>query len=149
MNARARNRGDVYHRALGSHEFVEQTPRQHDGAEEIDLENQLPVFLRGFNRIEPAAAGLLRADRGIVHQCMKLGPLSLQLLFHQGDGCMGINRGREIKNDVIVGTRIPRAIFGKGLARTGNDTPARRREAFHRGMPDAARGAGEDERFPL
>src|ERR1051326_9574520 len=53
---------------------------------------------------------------------------------------------REVDLDVIFGTRFPRTLLGKGMARTRDDAPARTGKTDHRGMPDAAARTGEEQR---
>src|SRR5882724_10990188 len=55
----------------------------------------------------------------------------------------------EIDLDVILRPRRPWAVLRKGVARAGDDAPARARKALHRGMADAAARARENERFLL
>src|SRR5262249_17640700 len=52
----------------------------------------------------------------------------------------------EIDLDVILGTCLPRTFLGEGMARTGDDAPAGTGKTDHRRVPDAAAGAGEQQR---
>src|ERR1700678_4378933 len=50
--------------------------------------------------------------------------------------------------DVIFRACVPRTIFWKRMARTGDDAPAGRGKADHGRMADAAAGPGEKQRPP-
>ena len=105
MHARAGDRGDVDHRALGRLELVEQAARQHDRREEIHLEHVVPDVARGVDRAEPLAARRLRRDRGVVDQRVQL---AVQPPLDLGDRRVGVVRIGEIDLDVILRARLPR-----------------------------------------
>src|SRR5450631_2863742 len=52
----------------------------------------------------------------------------------------------EVDLDVVLGTRLPRAILREWMARTGDDAPAGRGETLHRRVADAAARPGEEQR---
>src|SRR6185312_8890669 len=52
---------------------------------------------------------------------------------------------REVDLDVILGARLPWAIFGKRMAGAGDDAPTGGREALDRSVPDAAACSGEKQ----
>src|SRR5262245_10340566 len=123
MNARTRDRGDVDHRAFGVSKLVNETARQHDRGIEIDLEDRLPVFFCGLDRIEPGAVALLGRDRGIVDERVEARALRLQALLDLGDRIPDRLRVTKIGLDVIFRTRIPGAVLRKGMARYRDRAP--------------------------
>ena len=145
MHFGAGDRRHVDHGALRGLQFLQQSARQHDGGEEVDLEHRLPVMLAGLERIHPSATCKLGADGGVVHQCIQLRAVRLQLFPHERDRLVRVLGRGEVNDDVILWARIPRAILGERLARTGDDAPSRRREALHGGVPDATGGAGQNQ----
>src|SRR5580698_2628821 len=64
-------------------------------------------------------------------------------LVDGGERVFGIG---EVDLDMILGAGFPWAIFRKRMARTGDDAPAGRGEALHRGVADAAARPGEEQR---
>src|SRR6185503_14084574 len=84
-------------------------------------------------------------NAGIVDEGVKLS--ARQPFAHLRDGAQRILGRRKIDLDVVLRPRRPRTILRKGMTRAGDDAPARAREALHRGMPDAAARARENERF--
>src|SRR5262249_28591820 len=54
----------------------------------------------------------------------------------------------EVDLDVILGPRVPRALFRKRMPRAGDDAPAGRGKADHGRVPDAAARTGEQQRPP-
>ena len=61
----------IDHGAGRRSEFVDQAARQHEGREEIDLEDVPPIFHWRVQGRKPAAALPLRRDRRIIDQCVQ------------------------------------------------------------------------------
>ena len=140
MHARARDRGDVDHRAFGSLELVEETARQHDRREEIHLKDMVPIVLRSRDRVEPLATFGFRRYRRIVDKGVQLAvETALDLGYRQvGTGEVG-----EVDLNVVFRASLPWTVFRKGVARAGDHAPTRRGEALDSGVSDASAGAGE------
>ena len=147
MHAAAGDRGDVDHRALGALELLDQPARQHDGREEVDLEHVLPVLQRRLDGFQPRAALALGRDGGVADERVEPAVLGLEAFAHFADRAFGIGGIGEVDLDVILRPHLPGAVLREGVARAGDDAPARRGEALHRGVADAAAGAGEDQGF--
>ena len=144
MHARARDRGDVDDRALGARELLDQAARQHDRRKEVDAEHLAPDVDVGVDRAHARAAVGLRRDRGVVDERVQLAVFEAALDL--GDRVRGVRDVAEVDLDVILGPGFPRTVFRERMARAGDDAPARGREALHRRMPDAAAGAGQQQR---
>src|ERR1700722_10717916 len=100
----------------------------------------------GIDRAEPAAAFRLRRYRSIVDQCMQHA--AFEALADFRDCPRGIVVVGKVDLDVIFRAGVPRTIFRKRMARTGDDAPAGRGKADHSGMADAAAGPGKKQRPP-
>ena len=77
---------DVDDGALGALQLLDQAARQHDGREEIDLEDALPVLELGVDGVQPRAAVALGRDSGVVDQRTEARALRLEPLPHLADG---------------------------------------------------------------
>ena len=146
MHPRARDRGDVDHRAFGGLQFLDQPARHHDRCEEIDPEHMAPGVDIGIDRAEPFAPCGLRRDGGVVDECVQHAALQPPSYFR--NRARGVVVVGEVDLDVILRAGVPRAVFGKGMPRAGDDAPAGRGEADHGGVPDAAAGPGQKQRAP-
>ena len=98
---------------------------------------------------QPAASLALRRDRRVVDERVQPAALRFQPLLHHGDGRKGVVGIGEIDLDVVLGACLPGAVLREAVARAGDHAPAGRGEALHRGVADAAAGAGQDQRLPL
>ena len=128
---------------------LDQAARQHDRREEIDLEDALPVVELGVDGVQPGAAVALGRDAGVVDQRAEAGVLRLEALPHLADGFQRVLGIGQVDLNVVLRARLPGAVLREGVARAGDDAPAGRGEALDRGMADAARGAGQDQRLAL
>ncbi len=124
-------------------QFLQQAPRQQDRREEIHLEHPPPVS-SGVSSVPSRAAALrLGRDAGIVDQGVQLA---------RGQAAAGsppppaaCRRGRRGRPGYGPPAPSPMGSSREGVARAGDDAPARRREALHGSMADAARSAGEQQ----
>ena len=144
MHARARNRGDVDHRALRGLELVDEPAREHDRGEEIHPEDVVPHIDGGVERGEPLAALGLGRDCGVVDQRMQLA--IVQALLDLVDCRKRAIRIGEIDLDVVLRAHLPRAVLRKCMTRAGDDAPAGGREALDGEMADAAARPGQEQR---
>jgi hypothetical protein len=103
----------------------------------------------GLDAAEPRASLALWRDRRVVDERVQPAALRFQPLLHHGDGLHRVVWIGEIDLDVVIRPRLPRAILGKAVTRAGDHPPASRGEALHRGMPDAAGRAGQDQGLAL
>ena len=146
MHAGARDRGHVHHRAFGGLQLVDQPARHHNRGEEIHPEDVAPGVDVGIDRAEPSAALGLRRDRGVVDQSVQRA--AFQPLADFRNRPRGVGVVGEVDLDVVLGSRVPRAVFRKRMPRAGDDAPAGAGKADHRGVADAAAGPGQKQRAP-
>ena len=136
MDAGAGDRGDVDDGSFRLFQLVEQTAGQHDGREEIDLEDGLPVLEGCFDGAEAAAARAFRRNTGIVDESVETTIFEAVADFD--DSGFRADRIGEVDLNVILGAHLPRAIFGEGMTGTGDDAPAGGGKALDGGMADSA-----------
>src|SRR5690606_36112698 len=123
--------------------------REHDGREEVHLEDSLPILELRINGAETRAAGAFGADSGIVDQRFQPRALILQALAHLLDGAQCILRIRQIDLDMVLRPHLPRAILWEWLARASNHPPSGGGEPLYGGVANPARGAGKNQSFSL
>ena len=87
---------------------------------------------------------VLECDPGVVDQRIQT---AVKLGFDRLDRLDGLFRIGKVDLDVILFAPWPWAARVKGLARTGQHPPAFRRKPLDGGVPDASRGAGENDGF--
>ncbi len=144
VHVRTGNGRHVHHRALGGFELLQQPARQHDRAEEVDLEHLVPDLDCGIERAHALAALGLGRDGGVVDQRVQLVAVQAALDFL--DRLQGLGLVGEIDLDVVLGSCVPRAILRERVARAGDYPPAGGREALDGRMPNAAARSGEEQR---
>ena len=137
----AGDRGHVDHRTVRVLQFLDQPTGQHHGREKIHLEDGFPIGDRRVDGSQPHAALGLRRNARIVDE--RVEPALGKALPHFADGRFDIVRVREVELEMIFRSHLPRAVLGKGMARAGDDTPARRGKSLHGRVADAPRGAGQ------
>ena len=129
---------------LAALQLVEQAPRQHDRGEEIHLKNVMPVVARRSRSsraaCRPRALGEIAAL--LTSACSSPSQPALGL----GDRRVGVLGIGQIDLDVILRSRLPRAVFRERMPRAGDDAPAGGGKSLHRGVADAAAGSGEQQR---
>src|SRR5581483_5568928 len=102
-----------------------------------------PHLHLGLDRGEPFAAGSLGRDRGIVNQRVQLAGLESALdLGNRRERAVAV---AEVDLDVILRSRFPRAVFWERMPRAGDHVPTGGGKTLHRGVADAAAGAGEEQ----
>ena len=112
MHARAGDRGDVDHGALGGLELVEEPAREHDRREEVHLEYVMPIFFAGIDepsRLPSPALGEMAALLTSACNSAVEPPLDFGDRL-DGVGCVG-----EVDLDVIFRAGLPRTIFGERM----------------------------------
>src|SRR3954453_15127700 len=103
---------------------------------------------RRVDRVHATVAILeLGRNAGVVDQRVQLAAMRFQPMADFRDRNTDIFLIGEVDLDVVFRPCRPWAILGKGLARTGDDTPTLARKALDRGMADTAAGAGQHYGF--
>ena len=116
MHAAAGDGGDVDDGTLGNLELFDETARQHQGAEEIDLEDGLPVGERRLDGIEARAIRPLGRYRRIVDERVQAPALVFETFFGVRDSRRRVCRIGEINLQMVLRARLPGAILGKGMS---------------------------------
>lgn len=114
------------------------------GRKVVDAKHLIPDVDLGVDTAEPRAALRLRRDRRVVDEGVQL--MLFELRADVVDGAQRIGRVGEIDLNVVLGVRHPTGILPEGMARAGDDAPARAGKADHGRMPDAAARAGQQQR---
>src|SRR4029079_15141770 len=129
MYPRAGYRGHVHDRALGGLQLVDQSAREHDRREEVDLKYVVPVVIGGVERREPAAAVGFWRDSSVVDEGVQLTCVEPALDLRN---CLArICLVGKVHLNVILGSGFPWTIFRKRIARTGDDAPAGGGKTLH------------------
>ena len=100
--------------------------------------NLFPPFSQGefrFNITLPPGTALHVTDQALEALAAEVRKDSRIKIVHTSVG--------QIDLEMILRPHLPRTVFRKTVPRAGDDPPPGRGEAFDRGMPDAAAGAGE------
>src|SRR5947207_9711632 len=98
----------------------------------------------GVHGTESGAVVGLRRNRGVVDQRMQF--TVFQPLPYFRNRARGVVVVGEVDLDVILGACAPRALFGEGMPRAGDDTPTGAGKPDRGGMADSAAGSSQKQR---